>query len=66
MSLAAGAMSVSIDAKAVVQNVALTGFTSGTSYHYGFSGAAGGVAPNGGIRTEVKAVGITFPTPRCL
>jgi len=66
VSLSGGAMSVSIDAKPVAQNVALTGFTSGTSYYYGFSGATGGVAPNGGIQTEVKTVGITFPTPRCL
>jgi hypothetical protein len=66
LRLVAGAMSVSIDTKAFAQNVALTGFVSGTPYYYGFSGATGGVAPNGGVRTEVKAVTIAFPTPRCL
>jgi hypothetical protein len=66
VSLAAGAISVSIDAKSVAPNVALTGFTSGTPYYYGFSGATGGGASNGGIQTEVKTVAITFPTPRCL
>jgi hypothetical protein len=64
--LAAGAISVFIDTKAFAQDVALTGFAPSTSYYYGFSGATGGIAPNGGVRTEVKAVTIAFPTPRCL
>lgn len=66
VSLAASAISVSVDTKAFARNVALTGFASGTPYYYGFSGATGGVSPNGGYQTEVKAVTITFPTPRCL
>jgi hypothetical protein len=66
VTLAAGAMSVSIDSKAVASDVTLTGFTSGSPYYYGFTGATGGLPGNGGIQTEVKAVSITFPTPRCL
>jgi hypothetical protein len=66
VSLSSGAMSVTIDASSVASNVSLTGFAPGTPYYYGFSGATGGLAPNGGIQTEVKAVTMTFPTPRCL
>ena len=61
-----GAMSVSVNGNSIANNVALTGFVSGTSYYFGFSGGTGGIAPNGGIQTEAKDISITFPTPRCL
>jgi hypothetical protein len=64
--LTAGEISVSVDTKPFAQSVALTGFAPGTPFYYGFSGATGGVSPNGGVRTEVRAVTIAFPTPRCL
>jgi hypothetical protein len=66
VSLSAGAMSVTIDSHSVASSVALAGFMSGTPYYYGFCGATGGLPGNGGIQTEVKAVTMTFPTPRCL
>jgi hypothetical protein len=66
VSLSSAAMSVTIDANAVATSVSLPGFATGTPYYYGFSGATGGIAPNGGIQTEVKSITMTFPTPRCL
>jgi hypothetical protein len=66
VELAAGAMSITVDGTVIATSVALTGFVSGTSYYYGFSGGTGGIAPNGGIQTEAKDISITFPTPRCL
>ncbi|MGO9839363.1 MAG: lectin-like domain-containing protein [Polyangiaceae bacterium] len=66
VDLAAGAMSVTVDAHAVASDVALTGFVPGTSYYYGFAGAIGGGSGNVGAQTEVKSVAVTFPSPRCL
>jgi hypothetical protein len=66
VTLASGAMSVTVGANNIAKNVALPGFTPGTSYYYGFSGATGGLPGSGGIQTEVKSVTMTFPTPRCL
>jgi hypothetical protein len=66
VELAGGAMYITVDGLAIANSVALTGFVSGTSYYFGFSGGTGGIAPNGGIQTEAKDVTITFPTPRCL
>jgi hypothetical protein len=66
VQLAAGAMSVSVDAHAVVSSVALTGFAAGTSYYYGFGGGIGGGSGSLGAQTEVKAVTLSFPSPRCL
>ncbi len=70
VQLAGSAMSVTVDGNAVASSVQLTGFTpgapdAGTAY-FGFSGATGGNAPNGGMQMEVKDVTITFQTPRCL
>jgi hypothetical protein len=59
-------ISVTVDAHAVATNVTLTGFTTGTSYYYGFAGAIGGGSGSLGMQTEVKAVSLTFPSPRCL
>ena len=66
VELAGGAMYITVNGLAIANSVALTGFVSGTSYYFGFSGGTGGIAPNGGIQTEAKDVTITFPTPRCL
>jgi hypothetical protein len=66
VTLASGAMSVTVGANNIAKNVALPGFTPGTSYYYGFSGATGGLPGNGGMQTEVKSVTMMFPTPRCL
>jgi hypothetical protein len=66
VTLSSGAMSVTVDSDAIAQSVALPNFVSGTPYYYGFSGATGGNPGNGGMQTEVKAVTLTFPTPRCL
>jgi len=66
VDLAAGAISVTVDAHAVATGVALTGFVSGTSYYYGFAGAIGGGGGSLGAQTEVKGVTVTFPSPRCL
>jgi hypothetical protein len=66
VTVASAAMSVTVDTRSIAQNVALPGFVAGTSYYYGFSGATGGNPGNGGVQTEVKAVTLTFPTPRCL
>jgi hypothetical protein len=59
-------MSVTVDAHAVATNITLSGFTAGTSYYYGFAGAIGGGSSSLGMQTEVKAVSLTFPSPRCL
>ena len=66
VTLASGAMSVTVDANNIAKSIALPGFTPGTSYYYGFSGATGGLPGSGGMQTEVKSVKMTFPTPRCL
>jgi hypothetical protein len=69
IAIASGSVTVTIDGKAVVADVPLTGFVTGAPYYVGFAGATGGlVLPDGGggFRQEVKDVTITFPTPRCL
>jgi hypothetical protein len=66
VALTAGAMSVTVDTHSVVSSVALTGFAAGTSYYYGFAGGIGGGSGSLGAQTEVKAVTVTFPSPRCL
>lgn len=66
VTLASGAMSMTVDAHTVVSDVALSGYVSGTSYYYGFAGAIGGGGGSLGMQTEVKEVLVTFPTPRCL
>jgi Bacterial lectin/Stigma-specific protein, Stig1 len=66
VTLASGALSVTVGANNIAKSVALPGFAPGTSYYYGFSGATGGLPGNGGIQTEVRSVTMTFPTPRCL
>jgi hypothetical protein len=66
LRLAGGQLAVSIRSgtttTTLFSNVPLTGFTSGDSYVYGFSGATGGF----GERAEVRNVSVAFPTPRCL
>jgi hypothetical protein len=66
VTLASSAMSVTVDANNIAENITLPGFTPGTSYCYGFAGATGGLPGSGGLQTEVKSVTMTFPTPRCL
>ncbi len=66
LHFAGGQLSVSITTNGTAQtlftNVPLTGFVSGDSYFYGFSGATGGFSE----RAEVRNVAVKFPTPRCL
>jgi hypothetical protein len=45
-----------------LQNVALPGFQTGTSYWYGFSSGGGSLA----ARQEIRNVAVTFPSKRCL
>lgn len=70
VTLAQGAVSVSIDGTAVATGVALPQLQVGTPYYFGFAGATGGLfaadGGPGGFRQEVRNVSITFPTPRCL
>jgi hypothetical protein len=70
LSLAKGALTVSIDGNTVVTDVKLPNLSIGTPYYFGFAGGTGNLlAADGGIggyRQEVKDVVITFPTPRCL
>ncbi len=65
VQLATGTMTVSVDGNPVA-GIFLPGLTAGTPYYYGFAGAIGGGGSSNGMRTEVKDVSITFPTPRCL
>jgi len=46
----------------VVNAFTIAGFSTGTKYYYGFSGATGTTATD----IYVKETTITFPTPRCL
>jgi Bacterial lectin len=63
ITLQAGAFFVAIDGNALA-NQALTGWTPGVAYYYGFGAATG---PNvGGYQAEVKDVNIVFPQPTCL
>jgi hypothetical protein len=65
VQLSAGTMSVTVDGHAVA-GILLQGFVPGTRYYYGFAGAIGGGSGSLGMQTEVKAVTVTFPSPRCL
>ena len=70
VTLAQGAISVSIDGNVAATGVALPNLQAGTPYYFGFAGGTGGlVQPDGspgGYRQEVKNIVVTFPTPRCL
>jgi hypothetical protein len=70
VSVASGAMSVSVDGTMIAQGVALPNLQTGKSYYFGFAGGTGGLfqadGGPGGFRQEVKDIVITFPTPRCL
>ncbi|MGH7298246.1 MAG: lectin-like domain-containing protein, partial [Polyangiaceae bacterium] len=70
ITLAQGAVSVSVDGAVVESGVALPGLQVGAPYYFGFAAGTGGLVPAGGgpggYRQEVKDVVITFPTPRCL
>jgi len=72
VTLANGQLSVSITDPSTgtriavpnLQNVALTGFTSGTPYYFGFSGGSGS---NGLAAFEqIRNVSVTFGTSHCL
>jgi hypothetical protein len=63
VTLQAGAVSVAIDGNALA-NSALTGWTPGVAYFYGFGAAMGPNIP--GYQAEVKDVSIVFPQPTCL
>jgi hypothetical protein len=65
VQLSNATMSVTVDGHAVA-GILLQGFVPGTRYYYGFAGAIGGGSNNLGMQTEVKAVSVTFPSPRCL
>ena len=66
LHFASGQLSVAITTNGtqttLFTNVPLTGFQSGDSYFYGFSGATGGFSE----RAEVRNFAAKFPTPRCL
>jgi hypothetical protein len=69
VSMAGGALSVVIDDTGVLKGVALPGYAPSAPAYLGFAGATGGLVDptgNGGYRSEVKDVSITFPSPRCL
>src|SRR5262249_31923247 len=46
----------------VLSGVTLTGFTSGTSYYFGFAGSTGQFSE----RAELRNFKVVFPTARCL
>jgi hypothetical protein len=70
VTLASGAISLSIDGHAVITGQPLPSLSAGTPYYFGFTAGTGGLGgPNGGpggYRQEVKNIAIKFPTPRCL
>ena len=70
VTLAGGAVSVSVDGAMVAKGVALPKLQTGGQYYFGFGGGTGGLVQAdggpGGYRQEVKNIVITFPTPRCL
>jgi hypothetical protein len=70
VTLAGGALSVSVDGTMEAQAVALPNLQTGAQYYFGFAGGTGGLVQAdggaGGYRQEVKDIVITFPTPRCL
>jgi hypothetical protein len=69
ISMTGGALSVVVDDVGVLKGVALPGYSPTMPAYVGFGGATGGLVDstgNGGYRSEVKNVSITFPSPRCL
>jgi hypothetical protein len=70
VTLAAGAVSLSVDGATVITGVTLPQLKVGSPYYFGFAAGTGGLVPAdggvGGYRQEVRDVVITFPTPRCL
>jgi hypothetical protein len=63
VTLASGAVSVTLDGTSRLSGVTLPGFVSGTAYYFGFAGATGGASDGHQVSPTVS---ITFPTPRCL
>jgi hypothetical protein len=70
ITLANGAIGVTVDGHAIVKGQALPNLSPGAAYYFGFTAGTGGLRAAdggpGGYRQEVKNVTITFPTPRCL
>jgi hypothetical protein len=69
VSLAGGALSLVVDDVGLANGVSLPGYVPNTPAYLGFGGATGGLVDttgNGGYRSEVRNVNITFPSPRCL
>lgn len=63
VTLQAGAFSVAVDGTQFASQ-ALTGWTPGVAYYYGFGAAMGPNIP--GYQAEVRDVSIVFPQPTCL
>ena len=63
VTLASGAVSVTVDDMSWLSGVSLPGFVSGTAYYFGFAGGTGGVTD---AHMVSPSLSITFPTPRCL
>jgi hypothetical protein len=63
VTLASGAVSVTIDDISWLSGVSLPGFVSGTAYYFGFAGGTGGATDAHEVSPSLS---ITFPTPRCL
>jgi hypothetical protein len=70
VTLAAGALSLSVDGTTVMTGVTVPSLKVGSPYYFGFAGGTGGLVPAdggvGGYRQEVRDIVLTFPTPRCL
>jgi hypothetical protein len=69
VTLAGGALSLVVDGSGLAKGVGLPGYVPNTPAYLGFAGATGGLVDstgNGGYRSEVRNVSITFPSPRCL
>jgi len=62
ISFNAGVVRVAVDGFSTIGATTLPGWTPGTAYYFGFTGAAGAF----GDRHEVRNVRMTFPSPRCL
>jgi hypothetical protein len=58
-----GTFTVSVDGITLLASVALPQFVAGSDYYFGFSG---GVGLNGGYRSEVRKVQLSFSSARCL
>jgi len=63
VTLASGAVSVTLDGVSWLSNVSLTGFVSGTPSYFGFAGGTGGATDAHEVSPSLS---ITFPAPRCL